>query len=226
MTERQELLEAAKALGLKFAANAKTDTIKKAVVQAKEDAETEAAFVEAGGEVAPQMAAPTEAEIRKQLEAEFASKLEEEKRKLSANMEVNMAIKSDGAADNRMMIGQAKLKARKEATKLIRVNITCKDPMKSSWEGEILSVGNDVVGDIKKYIHFDTDEGWHVPQMILNVMKEKECTVFKQKRGPDGKHVSDTRQIKAYGIEYLEPLTDDEMDELARDQTARQAVDK
>jgi len=224
MTERQELLEEAKALGLKFAANAKTETIKNAVSSAKEDAKTEAEFIEAGGEITPQAVAPTEADIRAQLEAEFAERLEEEKRKISANMEVNMAVKSDDAAGNRMMIGQAKLKARKEATKLIRVNITCKDPMKSSWEGEIISVGNDVVGDIKKYIHFDTDNGWHVPQMILNVMKNKECTVFKQKRGPDGKHVSDTRQIKAYGIEYLEPLTDNEMDELARDQTARQAV--
>ena len=37
MTERQELLEEAKALGLKFAANAKTDTVQKAVDLAKAD---------------------------------------------------------------------------------------------------------------------------------------------------------------------------------------------
>ena len=223
MTPRQELLEEAKALGLTFAGNAKTENIQKAVDQAKTEAAEEAAFIEAGGK-APSTG-PTEAEIRAQLEAEFAQKLEEEKKKISANMEVNMSLKSNEAANNRVTIGQAKLKARREATKLVRVNVSCKDPMKSAWEGEIISVGNDVIGDIKKYIPFDTEEGWHVPQMIINVLESKECTVFKQKRGKDGKNVSDTKQIKAYSIEYLDALTGEEMDELARDQTARQAID-
>jgi hypothetical protein len=223
MTERQQLLEEAKALGLSFAGNAKTDNIKKAVEQAKAEAAEEEAYEDAGGE--PAVAAPTESEIRAQLEAEFKEKLESEKKKLAANMEVNMSLKSDESANNRVTIGQAKLRARKEATKLVRVNVTCKDPMKSAWEGEIISVGNDVIGDIKKYVPFDTEDGWHIPQMILNVLESKECTLFKQKRGRDGKNVSDTKQIKAYSIEYLEPLTTEEMNELARDQVARQAID-
>jgi len=224
MTERQELLEEAKALGLKFAGNAKTETIKNAVASAKSDAQDEAAYVDAGG-VVNKPTPPTEADIRAQLEAEFAEKLELEKKKLTANMEINMGLKNDDAASNRVVIGQARLKARREATKLVRVNVTCKDPMKSAWEGEIISVGNDVIGDIKKYIPFNTEDGWHVPQMILNVLESKECTVFKQKRGRDGKSVNEPKQIKAYSIEYMEPLTQDEISELARDQVARQAID-
>jgi len=224
MTPRQELLEEAKALGLTFAANAKTENIKKAVEQAKGEAAEEQAFVDAGG-ADTRVTAPTEANIRAQLEIEFAEKLEAEKQKMTANMEVNMALKSDKAAENRMTVGQAKLKARRDALKLVRVIVTCKDPMKSNWEGEIISVANDVIGDIKKYVPFDVAEGWHIPQMIINVLESKECTVFRQKRGKDGKNVSDTKQIKAYSIEYLEPLTTEEMNELARDQVARQAID-
>ena len=224
MTPRQELLEEAKALGLTFAANAKTENIKKAVEQAKGEAAEEQAFIDAGG-ADTRITAPTEAEIRAQLEIEFAEKLEAEKQKMTANMEVNMALKNDQAAEGRMTIGQAKLKARRDALKLVRVIITCKDPMKSNWEGEIISVANDVIGDIKKYVPFDVAEGWHIPQMIINVLESKECTVFRQKRGKDGKNVSDTKQIKAYSIEYLEPLTTEEMNELARDQVARQAID-
>ena len=49
MTERQQLLEEAKSLGLSFAANAKTDNIKKAVLTAREEAAGSEAFTEAGG---------------------------------------------------------------------------------------------------------------------------------------------------------------------------------
>ena len=224
MTDRQKLLEEAKALGLKFAHNAKTETVQKAVEQAKADNVAEEAFIEAGGEVET-VAVPTTSDIRAQIEAEFADKLKAEVAKATANMEVNMASKSKDAGNNRVMIGQAKLKARKEATAQRRVVVTCNDPMKSASEGEIISVGNDVIGDIKKYIPFDVEEGWHVPQMILNVLETKECTVFRKKRGKDGKSVSDTKQIKAYSIRYLDPLTEDELAELAREQAARQSID-
>jgi hypothetical protein len=224
MTDRQKLLEEAKALGLSFPSNAKIENIKNAVNQAKTEASAEEAFVEAGGEVT-KVTPPSEADIRAQLEAEYADKLAAATAKLNANMEVNMAEKSKTAGKSRVLIGQAKLKARKEATAQKRVVVTCNDPMKSAWEGEIISVGNDVIGDVKKYIPFDIEDGWHVPQIILNVLETKECTVFRSKRGKDGKNVSDTKQIKAYSIRYLEPLTEDELRELSRDQAARQAID-
>ena len=44
MTEREKLIKEATELGLTFAKNAKTDTIQKAVDQAKEEAIAEEAF--------------------------------------------------------------------------------------------------------------------------------------------------------------------------------------
>jgi len=225
MTERKELLEEAKALGLSFANNAKTENIQKAVVAAKEEKASEEAFVEAGGEVAPQAVAPTEATIRAQLEAEFAEKLEAEKKKIVANVELNMAQKAGDTAAGKLTIGQAKLKARRDAMALKRVIVTCKDPSKQNWEGEILTVSNDVVGDVKKYIPYNLDEGYHVPQIILNMLKDRECTIFINKKGRDGKYVQVAKTIKAHSVEILPDLTEDELSELAAEQAARQSID-
>ncbi len=226
MTERQTLLEEAEALGLTFAKNAKTEVIKKAVKQEKEDVLTEEAFIEAGGEVEAPVVKMTEDEIRAQIEKEYEAKMVMEKAKMQANLEVNLATKSNEAMDNRVSIGQAKLKARREAMSLKRVVVTCKDPMKASWEGEIISAGNDIIGEVKKYIPFNIDEGYHVPQIILNVLSSKKCTIFVNKKGKDGKMLKAGKQVKAYNIDYLEPLTPEELTELGRDQSARRATDE
>ncbi|RLE58404.1 MAG: hypothetical protein DRJ35_07960 [Thermoprotei archaeon] len=226
MTNRDLLLSEAGKLGLTFAKNAKTETIQKAVDKANIEATEEKAFIDAGGSVEPAEAVPTIEEITDQIEKKFAAKFEMEKAKMQANMEVNIATKDDKAGAQRATIGQAKLRARKEALKLIRVVITVKDPAKQSWEGEIISAGNDVIGEVKKFIpYMNAEEGYHIPQIILNVLKDKECTVFVNRKGADGKMLKKAKQIKAYAFEYLEPLTPDELTELGRSQTDRQALD-
>ncbi len=226
MTDRELLLAEAGELGLVFAKNAKTENISKAVEKAKAEAIEEEAFIKAGGSVESEEIAPTTEEIRAQIEKEFATKFELEKAKMQANMEINLATKDDDEGKQRATIGQARLKARKDALKLIRVVITVKDPAKQSWEGEIISAGNDVIGEVKKFIpYMNAEEGYHIPQIILNVLKDKECTVFINRKGADGKMLKRAKQIKAYAIEYLEPLTPDELTELGRSQTDRQALD-
>jgi len=105
----------------------------------------------------------------------------------------------------------------KAANRLIRCRVTCMDPNKKDWEGEIITVSNSIVPTIKKYISFTAD-AWHIPQMILNVMKEKKCTVFKTVKGPRGEKIRKGYQVAAYNIEMLDPLTEDELDELAKQQ--------
>ncbi len=224
MTDRQELLEEAKALGISFARNIKTEKLQEAVILAQAEKLAEKAFEEAGGSVEPAEPTMNEAQIRAEIEKEYASKLIMEKAKLAANIEVNMALTSDKAADNRVSIGQARLKSRREALSLVRVNITCKDPMKSSWTGEIMSAGNDVIGDVTKYILFNTEEGYHVPRIILNVMRDKKCTIFVNKR-INGQMTQMAKQMNAYSIETLSPMTVDELQDLGADQTARGALD-
>ena len=41
---------------------------------------------------------------------------------------------------------QKRLRLLQEATKLVRIRVTCMNPAKKEWEGEIITVGNNVVG--------------------------------------------------------------------------------
>jgi len=218
MTERQELLAEAEKLGLSFASNAKTEVIKKAVLAALDGADT----IEL-----PEQPVVTfsEEDIRKQLEIEFAEKLEVEKQKITNNFETNMVKDVGEKAVGYAAIGKAKMQARKEATRQVRVIVTCKDPAKQNWEGEIITVGNDVIGDIKKYVPFNIEEGYHIPQIIYNMLKDRECTIFVNKKGKDGKYVQTAKIIKAHSVEVLPDLTQEELDALAAEQSARMAID-
>ena len=71
---------------------------------------------------------------------------------------------------------------------------------------------------------FNADDGYHIPKIIYNSMKDRECTVFINKR-VNGENVKVGKQIKAYSIEVLEPLTQEELEQLGRDQKARQSID-
>jgi hypothetical protein len=104
--------------------------------------------------------------------------------------------------------------ARKEAAKLIRCRVTCMDPNKKDYEGEILTVSNSFCGTHRKFIPYDGRE-WHIPQIILNMMKEKQCQVFYTVSDKRGNKTRKGKLIKAYAIEELDPLTKEELNELA-----------
>lgn len=113
---------------------------------------------------------------------------------------------------------QAQLIARikSEAEKLIRVRITCMNPAKKEYQGEIFTVSNRAVGTLKKFVPFNADEGWHVPKMILDVIRARECQVFVTTKTKNGVSVRKGRLIKEFAIEVLDQLTKDELADLAR----------
>lgn len=107
---------------------------------------------------------------------------------------------------------------RKEANKLVRVSISCMNPNKKNWPGEIISVGNSAIGTIKKFIPFeDAEDGYHIPVVILNELKERKYLAHKIKR-VDGKKVKVKYQAKEFSIDELEPLTVEELKQLAAKQ--------
>ena len=113
------------------------------------------------------------------------------------------------------------ISARKKAEKLIRCIISCKNPNKKEYQGEIISVGNAKIGFIKKYILFN--EPYHVPEIIFNALKKKEYQRVYTKK-VDGKEVIKTHMAKEYDIEILPPLTDKELKDLAQRQIAKNTI--
>ena len=115
---------------------------------------------------------------------------------------------------------EAQLNSRKrlEATELIRIRVTCMNPQKKDWDGEIFTTGNAIVGTIKKYVPFNADEGWHVPRMIYQQMLERQCQVFYTVTNRNGVKTRAGKLIREFNIEVLPPLTVEELKEIAQRQ--------
>jgi hypothetical protein len=122
---------------------------------------------------------------------------------------------------------QEKVKNRKrEADQLIRCRITCMNPAKKEWEGEIISVGSARIGTYKKYVPFNTgSEGWHIPKIMYDFLKERKCSVFQTILDNKGNKVRRSRLVPEFSIEVLPPLTREELKELARTQAMSGSID-
>lgn len=109
-----------------------------------------------------------------------------------------------------------KLRLRKEATKLIRIRVTCMNPNKKEWQGEIFTFANSVVGTVKKYVPFNAEDGWHVPNCIYKQILDRQCQVFQSVKTERGVTVRKGKLIKEFAVEVLPPLTAEELAELGR----------
>jgi len=118
-----------------------------------------------------------------------------------------------------------RLRLRNEASALIRIRLTCMNPNKKEWDGEIITAGNAAVGTFKKYIPFNAEEGWHVPAIIYKQLVQRECQIFVTVRDGQGNKSRQGKMIREFAIEVLPPLTKDELDELARRQAMSKSID-
>jgi hypothetical protein len=107
---------------------------------------------------------------------------------------------------------------RKKAGRLIRCRIQCMNPAKKDWPGEIFSVGSAKLGTFKKFVPFNSPEPYHIPKIIYDMLVEKKCTVFYTETDQRGNKTRKGRLVNEFAIEVLEPLTKQELDELARRQ--------
>lgn len=147
-----------------------------------------------------------------------------------------------GAPDDAMQINQAAVliagrpaqaetrpqkvaRLRKEALRLIRCRITCMNPNKRDWEGEVITVSNSFIGTERKYVPFNAEEGWHVPHIIFEQLQQRQCQVFYTKReAGTGAKKRMSKLIKEFAIEVLPPLTKNELQDLALRQASEGTI--
>lgn len=120
---------------------------------------------------------------------------------------------------------QRRKRLKLEAMALVRIRLSCMNPAKKEWDGEIITVGNRLVGTVRKYIPFNADEGWHVPRIMYEVLKDKQCQVFVSSKSKNGVTQREGRLIKEFAIEVLPDLTPAELQEMARRQAMTSAAD-
>ena len=112
---------------------------------------------------------------------------------------------------------------RKKQMKLVRVVVRCNNENKKEWGGEIHTIIC-AAGTIKKWVPFDNEKGWHVPQCIIDVMREKTCQKFKSGKLPNGQEHKVSYSVREYTIEVLDPLTKSQLKGLASEQAARGSI--
>lgn len=131
--------------------------------------------------------------------------------------------KVEEAAEESIAARNTRLK--REASKLVRIRVTCMNPAKKEWEGEIFSIGNAVVGSFTKYVPFNTEDGWHVPEMIKQMIQDRQCQVFYTVSDSRGNKSRKGKLIKEFSVEVLPPLTAEELHDLAQRQAMSNSID-
>ena len=114
-------------------------------------------------------------------------------------------------------------KAAKElhpAKKLHRVTITCNDPQKADQTGDVISVSNGEVGNLRFYFHFN--KPWHVPEIVLETLKESKLFLHSSRK--DGREIV-AREVPRYNIQYLPALDEKQRERIAAKQAAALATE-
>ena len=111
---------------------------------------------------------------------------------------------------------------RLENTRLIRVRIQNLDPKKKDLPGEILTVANDYMGTVRKFVPYGeaTDNGYHIPYCIYKLLKSRKFLHVSVKKGRNGKERVEQQWVREFAIEILPPLTPEELKQLGQAQLA------
>ena len=106
----------------------------------------------------------------------------------------------------------------KLAMKLVRVVVTPNDPAMVNYPGLIFSVGATGLNNgrmVKKFVPFNNEEGWHIPQIILNQIEYGQMQKFKTVTRANGEKVLEPYNTKKFNVRILDPLTPEELKEVA-----------
>lgn len=119
---------------------------------------------------------------------------------------------------------QRRNRLRREATRLVRVRITNLNGSKKDLGGEIFTVANGFIGTIKRFVPYGelTEEGTHIEHAIFKQLKSRKFLQVRTRKDPrrPGHLIVDQKWVPEFALEVLEPLTKDELKELARTQAA------
>lgn len=107
--------------------------------------------------------------------------------------------------------------------KLVRLRIVNLDPKKKDLPGEVITVANEHLGTVTKFIPFGevTENGYHVPYCIYQLLKNRRfLNIRTVKDRRTGTNRVEQSMALEFALEVLDPLTEDELQDLAIAQQA------
>lgn len=118
-------------------------------------------------------------------------------------------------------LDQMRARLNRDCLKLVRLRITNLDPKKKDLPGEIICVGNEIIGTVKKFVPFGeaTDNGYHVPHIIYEELKSRQFLNIRTSKKA-GQIKVESGWAREFSLEVLPPLTQDELNRLAASQAA------
>lgn len=111
----------------------------------------------------------------------------------------------------------------REQMKLVRVRITNMDPKKKDLPGEIWTVSNEYLGNVRKMIPYgeQTDDGYHIPYCLFRLLQNKRFLHIRTvKDRVTGVERQDAQWVKEFSLDVLPDLTKEELSRLAAAQAA------
>lgn len=163
--------------------------------------------------------------LKAKIEEHKAAAMAKSQAPASASTEMTMATEQTEPAAQNPKAKKISLRAQlqKEKMKLVRLRITNLDPKKKDLPGEILTVANEYLGTVRKFVPFgeQTDNGYHVPYCLYEMMRDRKFLSIKTRKGPKGQTIVEQQMAREFALEVLPPLTEAE---LARLSTAQQAA--
>jgi hypothetical protein len=111
----------------------------------------------------------------------------------------------------------------RDQMKLVRVRITNMDPKKKDLPGEIWTVSNEYLGNVRKMIPYgeQTDEGFHIPYCLFRLLQNKRFLHIRTvKDRVTGVERQEKQWVKEFSLDVLPDLTKEELARLAAAQAA------
>lgn len=203
-TEKQILMDRAKKLGITFSNNITVEKLREKINEKLEPTEDQTDEPEAGEEQGDNGDEPEVNPFEEAAEPDY-SKMDPTQKRI--------------AIRQKMM---------KEKMALVRIRIACMNPDKKNVPGEVITVSNKYLGNIKKFIPYgeESEEGWHVERVIYDDLNNRKFLEKGQRRDKrTGRMVPFARWRKEFAIEVLPQLTKDDLKILANQQAAAGSID-
>lgn len=116
-----------------------------------------------------------------------------------------------------------------QALRLIRVQIQNLDPADAQVPGALVTCYSKYTGKVAHYVPFgeENEHGWHLPKIIVDDLKTRTYNIRKEIKKSN--QIGGVKQyknvaVKKFAITELEPLTKQQIADLAREQAAKGSV--
>lgn len=111
---------------------------------------------------------------------------------------------------------EARARKKKDGLRLHRIRVICLDPAYKDRGGLQIQASNSVLGTIGKFIEFN--QPWHMPQMLINVMKERKYQSWIAGKSEYGITKKSPKLVPTFAIEMMDSLTESEYALLQKNQ--------